>query len=124
MGDAMTESGGLLQQLGAGLLVSMIAASAVAGRPTMDECLEGSDFIRNAALSRDAGLSGDAFLERMRGDFSSIRAFPAELRWFVHDEGDELFLAEQARLVFEQPRNADGHRIRFLRACIDRMADD
>jgi len=90
----------------------------------MQECLEGSDFIRNAALSRDAGVAADPFIERMKEDFFAIRAFPAELRWFVHDEGDEAFLAEQARLVFEQPWGPDDHRAHFLHVCIDRMTQD
>ena len=82
---------------------------AVSGRPTMEECLEGSDFIRNAALSRDAGIAADVFLDRMREDFLVIRAFPSALRWFVHDDGDEMFLAEEAWLVFEQPSDPNDH---------------
>lgn len=100
------------------------ATLAIAGRPTMEECLEGSDFIRNAALSRDAGVAANTFIDRMKDDFFAIRAFPNELRWFVHDEGDEVFLADQARQVFEQPSDPDDHRQRFLRVCIDRMARD
>jgi hypothetical protein len=124
MGDAMTERGAVLRRLALGLIIAMNAVPGFAGRPTMQECLEGSDFIRNAALSRDAGIAGDAFIDRMRGDFSAIRAFPADLRWFVHDESDELFLANQARIVFEQPADPDAHRFRFLRVCIDRMTED
>ena len=101
-----------------------MALPCSAGRPTLQECLEGSDFIRNAALSRDAGLAADTFIERIKGDFFAIRAFPPELRWFVHDEGDESFLAEQARLVFEQPLDPDEHRAHFLRAGVDRMTQD
>jgi hypothetical protein len=113
----------LPSRLGFGLILAMSAVSALAGRPTMNECLEGSDFIRNAALSRDGGIAGDTFIDRMRDDFVAIRTFPAELRWFVHDEGDEQFLAEQVRAVFEQPSGPDDHRFRFLRACVDRMVD-
>jgi hypothetical protein len=87
----------------------------------MAECLEGSDFIRNAALSRDAGIGAYVFLDRMSEDFLVIRSFPTELRWFVHDAGDELFLAEQARLVFEHAADPDDHRAYFLRVCLDRM---
>ena len=90
----------------------------------MEECLEGSDFIRNAALSRDAGVAADTFLDRMSEDFLVIHAFPAELRWFVHDAGDELFLAAEARHVFEQPSGPDDHSAHFLRVCVDRMAAD
>jgi hypothetical protein len=124
MGDAMIEKGTALRWLVLGTILAMHAPPGLAGRPTMQECLEGSDFIRNAALSRDAGIAGDAFIDRMKGDFSAIRAFPAELRWFVHDEADEEFLADQARLVFERPSDPDDHRFRFLRVCIDRMADE
>lgn len=99
------------------------AMPSVSGRPTMEECLEGSDFIRNAALSRDAGIAADAFLDRMREDFLVIRAFPSALRWFVHDDGDEIFLTEETALVFEQPSDPNDHRAHFLRACVDRMAD-
>jgi hypothetical protein len=120
----MTGNARAVQRVGLAILVAMSAIPVFAGRPTMNECLEGSDFIRNAALSRDAGIGADAFIGRMQGDFIAIRAFPAELRWFVHDESDEQFLAEQARVVFEQPADPDDHRLHFLRACIDRMADD
>jgi hypothetical protein len=98
------------------------AMPSVSGRPTMEECLEGSDFIRNAALSRDAGIAADAFLDRMKEDFLVIRAFPSALRWFVHDDADEIFLTEETWLVFEQPADPNDHRSHFLRVCVDRMA--
>jgi hypothetical protein len=96
--------------------------SGAAGRPSLSECFEGSDFIGNAALSRDAGMAGDAFIERMEQDFAVIHAFPNELRWFVHDADDESFLLSEARDVFEHPAAPDGHRRAFLEACIERMA--
>jgi hypothetical protein len=95
--------------------------SGAASRPSLSECFEGSDFIGNAALSRDAGMPGDAFIERMEQDFALIRAFPNELRWFVHDPDDESFLLTEARDVFEHPAAADGHRRAFLEACVERM---
>jgi hypothetical protein len=96
--------------------------SAGAGRPSLSECFEGSDFIGNAALSRDAGMPADAFLARMEQDFTLIHAFPDELRWFAHDADDERFLLNEARDVFEHPAAPDGHRRAFLEACIERMA--
>ena len=113
-------------RLALGLLFccAIYATPSISGRPTMEECLEGSDFIRNAALSRDAGIAADAFLDRMREDFLVIRAFPSALRWFVHDDGDEMFLTEEAWLVFEQPSDPNDHRAHFLRVCVDRMAED
>jgi hypothetical protein len=126
IGDAMTVRGATPQRLVLGLFFwcAVHATPGIASRPTMEECLEGSDFIRNAALSRDAGIAADAFLDRMREDFLVIRAFPADLRWFVHDAFDETFLVEQARLVFDHPSNPNDHSARFLHACVDRMAED
>jgi len=116
-------------RLGARCIVTSIGVAAwlsvipsLAGRPTMEECFEGSDFIGNAARSRDAGVAADRFLGRMEDDFVAIRAFPNELRWFVHDADDEAFLLDSAREVFEHPGAPDRHRAAFLRACIDRMA--
>jgi hypothetical protein len=122
----MTGNGVTPQRLALCLLFycAIWATPGIAGRPTMEECLEGSDFIRNAALSRDAGVAADAFLDHLTEDFLVIRSFPAELRWFVHDDGDELFLAEQTRLVFERASAPDNHRAYFLRACLGRIAAD
>ncbi len=100
------------------------AGSGMASRPSMNECFEGSDFIANAALSRDAGMSSDQFLGRMEQDFAVIQSFPSELRWFVHDADDEVFLLEAAREVFAHPGAPERHRRMFLRACADRMAID
>ena len=83
---------------------------------------EGSDFIANAALSRDAGMSSEAFIGRMEEDFVAIQGFPSELRWFVHDSDDEAFLLESAREVFAHPGAAKSHRQTFLQACVERMA--
>ena len=94
-----------------------------ASRPSLAECFEGSDFIANAALSRDAGMSSEAFLSRMEQDFVAIQDFPSELRWFVHDADDEAFLISAARDVFAHPGAAESHRRMFLQACVDRMGD-
>ena len=99
------------------------AGSGFASRPSMAECFEGSDFIANAALSRDAGMSSEAFITRMEEDFIVIQHFPSELRWFVHDADDEAFLLSAARDVFAHPDVAESHRRMFLQTCIDRMAD-
>lgn len=122
----MTSSSAVLRRVALAVLCFglMQAGTSSAGRPTMEECLEGSDFIRNAALSRDAGVSADAFIDRMKDDFFAIRAFPSELRWFVHDEGDESFLSEQARLVFDESVAPEEHRAHFLLVCVDRMAQN
>src|SRR5438270_687579 len=101
--------------------VLLPADSSFASQPSMNECFEASDFIRNAALSRDAGMQSEIFLGRMEDDFAAIRAFPTDLRWFAHDTDDEVFLLAEARLVFDRPIRPDAHRAEFLRDCIDRM---
>lgn len=105
------------------LACAAYAADGIASHPSLTECLEGSDFIGNAALARDAGMTGPRFIERMQQDFMTIHAFPQQLRWFAHDEEDELFLTESARAVFEQPAPPELHRRAFLEACMERMAD-
>lgn len=107
---------------GVAALVLICADSAGAGRPTLAECFEGSDFIANAARSRDAGMSGQAFLAQMRDDFETIQSVPADLRWFVHDADDEAFLLAAASEVFVHPGPAERHRRVFLQACVERMA--
>jgi hypothetical protein len=93
---------------------------ASASRPTMAECFEGSDFIANAALARENGMSRAAFLGRLEDDLELIQAYPPQLRWFAKDREDETFLYEYARQVFDEPLSPDQHRARFLAACLDR----
>ena len=88
---------------------------------TLAECLEGSDFIANAAQSRDNGMSRAAFMARLNDDFAAIRAFPSELRWFAKDLDDEQFLESAARQVFDIPADPGSHRADFLRACFERL---
>ncbi len=101
--------------------VILAAAPAHASTPTSTECAEGAEFIGNAAQARENGMSKDAFLEQMQADFETIRAFPNELRWFVHDEADETFLLGAARDVFDRPEAPELHRTSFFRACVGRL---
>jgi hypothetical protein len=107
---------------GVAVWVLLCADSAGAGRPTLAECFEGSDFIANAARSRDAGMSGEAFLGRMKQDFEMIQSVPSDLRWFVHDGDDEAFLLAEAGEVFVHPTAVESHRQEFLQDCVERMA--
>lgn len=84
---------------------------------TFNECIEGSDFIANAALSRDYGISREEFMTRLHGDIVAIQAFPKHLRWFVQDEEDERLLVAQAEDVFDDPQAPELHRSGFLEAC-------
>jgi len=96
---------------------------AMAHDLTLDECLEGSDFIMHAAMSRENGITREAFLERMESDIHLIQAFPPELRWFVQDEDDADLLTSAARLVFDSPREPHSHQSEFLAACTARVGN-
>lgn len=112
----------------AGACVRTLAVAAVAtalsvhaGVPTLPDCLEGSDFIANAARARDNGMRRDAFLARMEEDFVVIRSFPSALRWFVKDGDDERFLLDAAAGVYDQPQAPARHQADFLAACLERL---
>ena len=105
-----------------GLLAIGACVQARAGQSTIVECIEGSDFIANAAASRDNGMSRKAFLERLEGDFLAIRAYPVALRWFVKDADDERFLRSAVADVYDRPQAPDRHRERFFAACVSRAA--
>src|SRR5439155_3948692 len=105
--------------IAAALAAPMCASASV---PTLADCFEASDFVANAALSRDNGVTRDAFINRLTGDFAAIRAFPAELRWFVRDEDDERFLEDAAEHVFDAPSSSADHRRAFLQACFERLS--
>jgi hypothetical protein len=100
--------------------LAIASSGAWAGQASFAECIEGSDFIANAAGSRDNGMSREAFLDRLEGDFVAIRAYPVALRWFVKDAADERFLADAVRDVYDRPAPPDEHRVRFLAACLAR----
>jgi len=82
-----------------------------------DECVEASDFIRNAALSRDNGYSEERFVAHMEDDIVTIQAFPKESRWVVQDDDDAAMLIGAVREVFRNPLDAEEHRSRFLLTC-------
>jgi hypothetical protein len=103
--------------------IALSAGSAPAGAHdlTLNECMEGSDFIKNAALSRDYGITREEFIERMRSDILAIQSFPRELRWFVQDEQDEALLIAHAERVFDEPRAPESHQSEFLEVCVSRI---
>jgi len=84
------------------------------------ECREGGDFIRNAALARDAGYTREFFVGRLEEDFVMIRAFPPDLRWFVRDPSDEEFLRVEVEAVFGAPASGEQHRAGFVERCARR----
>ncbi len=96
------------------------ASGAQAGVSTLAECVEGADFIGNAARSRDNGMPRDAFIGRLEDDLVVIRAFPPAMRWFAKDAADERFLMQAATRVYDHPLAPAQHRSEFLAACLER----
>ena len=111
----------LAKQLTLAAVFGGLPYAAAAHDLTLDECLEGSDFIMHAAMSRENGMTREAFLGRMESDIHAIQAFPPELRWFVQDQEDEELLTSAARLVFDSPREPQSHQSEFLAACTARV---
>jgi len=101
-------------------VVATAACAPAAGHQrTLQECLEGGDFITHAAQARDNGIAKAEFMNRLVDDIRLIQAFPPQLRWFVMDPEDAEFLHEEATKVFDAPRPPEAHRAQFLSRCFD-----
>ena len=85
---------------------------------SFQECKEGGEFIRNAALSRDNGINREFFLQKIRDDLLVIRSFPPELRWFAKDDVSERMLLDATIEVFDSPLTAQRHEILFVDVCM------
>jgi hypothetical protein len=103
------------------VLLSLHAGIVLAHRPSVQECREASEFIRNAALSRDNGMAREIFVDRLQADLIAIKAHPPALRWFVQDADDEAFLVSAVEQVFSAPEGAVEHEMRTLRSCLARL---
>ena len=95
---------------------------AMAHSLTPGECREGGEFIRNAALARDNGVTREFFVGKLVEDLTLIQSFPPHLRWFVQDSGDEKLLTEAVYDVFDAPENAEQHQAAFIGACMQAAA--
>jgi len=104
------------------LLLFALALSVPAGAHvlSLQECLEGGDFITHAAQARDNGSTKAEFLERLVADILLIQAFPPQLRWFVSDPDDAEFLHAETARVFDTPVHPEAHRAQFLSRCFER----
>ncbi|MFL6581572.1 MAG: hypothetical protein ACJ8G2_12585 [Burkholderiales bacterium] len=89
---------------------------------TLQECNEGGEFIRNAALARDNGMTRAFFLGKLEEDLMLIRAFPPQLRWFAQDADDERLLTEAVLQVFDEPLKPEQHEAVFIMNCTEAAA--
>lgn len=105
-------------------LVALFASTPVAWSHSLsvEECLEGGDFIKHAAMSRDYGMTREQFISKVQGDILAIQSFPPELRWFVQDLDDEVLLVGAAERVFDEPSEPEAHRDAFLQSCFGRVS--
>jgi hypothetical protein len=99
----------------------LIPAIAMAHQPSRQECAEGGDFIKNAALARDHGMPEASFISRIQDDIEVIKAFPPPLRWFVQDDEAAEFLIAAATEVFRKPKDAGKHQADFVKACLRKV---
>ena len=99
------------------LLCGGVSIAAARDR-TRDECVEGSEFVEHAAQSREAGLSREYFLDKVRSDLEAIRIYPPELRWFAQSPEDEQLLTQAVESVFDRPADPADHGRRFLEQCL------
>lgn len=100
------------------VLSTMWALQALAHPLTLTECSEGGEFIRNAALARDNGMTRELFVDKFTEDLVMIQSFPPQLRWFVQDSGDEKLLSDAVFKVFDEPMSAEQHESSFIGTCI------
>jgi hypothetical protein len=119
--DMTTTPNSLAKRLALAVVLCGLPSAAPAHDLTLGECIEGGDFIKNAAMSRANGMTREAFLGRMESDIRAIQQFPPQLRWFVQDRDDEELLTWAARLVFDSPREPESHQSEFLAACTARV---
>ncbi len=103
--------------------LSAAAGGAFAHELTARECMEGSDYIRNAALSRDSGVTEAAFMDVFERDMQMIARVPPSLRWFVQDKDDEALLRAALDEVFSRPQSPQQHAQDFARACVPRTVE-
>jgi hypothetical protein len=117
-----TASLSTLRNLMMGILLLMLLLIPLRGSAhqfSVNECKEASDFIKNAAYARDNGITQSTFLSRIHDDIEIIRAFPPQLRWFIHDDDDAKVLLTAASDVFQRPKAARAHQVDFFKSCVE-----
>jgi hypothetical protein len=99
----------------------LVPALCMAHKPSRQECREGGDFIKNAALARDRGMPEANFIGQIQDDIEVIKSFPPQMRWFVQDDEAAEFLLAAAIDVFRNPRAAPAHQAEFIKACLKKV---
>jgi hypothetical protein len=98
-------------------LFALLPVTASALTVTSRDCLEGAQFIENAAHARNNGISREAFVTRLDEDLQIIQAIPPQMRWFAQDEDDALLLRSAVLQVFAEAQEPKEHAAGFLAVC-------
>jgi hypothetical protein len=101
-----------------GLCLACTSLVAQAIEVEANECVEGAQFIGNAAQSRKNGATKEMFVGRLDEDLFVLENVPPELRWFAHTDAEALFLRNAVLEVFEFPREPKEHANEFLSSCL------
>ena len=112
-----------LKTVSALLALTFFSTLSIAHELSLEECSEGSDYIRNAALSRDSGMTEAAFMDIFNTDMAMISRVPPSLRWFVQDKDDEQFLRSALNEVFRRPQSPYQHAENFAESCLLRAGE-
>ena len=103
-----------------GVSIALLSGAVLAAdlEVDVDECREAAQFIGNAALSRQNGMSKERFIGRLDDDLMLLSAMPPERRWFAHGDAEARFLREAVLDVFDTPRAPREHAQGFLTNCL------
>lgn len=102
------------------ILLFCLSEVCYSSKHLAQECNEGAEMIGHAAESRDAKkTTKEEYLGQMILDLQLIKVFPAETRWFSHDQADEVLLIKHASDVFDKPKKPVEHQVDFLKECFD-----
>lgn len=102
------------------LLLFCLSGACYSSKHLTEECNEAAEMIGHAAESRDTGkTTKEDYLGQMILDLQLIKVFPAETRWFAHDQVDEALLIKHAADVFDKPKKPVEHQVDFLKECFD-----
>lgn len=110
----------LASSLGLAIAMALAGGNAAAGSIEVDadECHQAAQFIGNAALSRQNGMSKERFVGRLDDDLMVLSSMPPERRWFVHGDAEARFLRDAVLDVFDTPRAPRDHAEGFLTNCL------
>lgn len=86
-------------------------------RPAKAQCRQAAQFVLQAAMARDAGMSPALFLATLERDLDTLLARPLHQRWFVRSPVEAGLIRFAAVAVFNRPASAAQHGRQFQLIC-------